>query len=100
MIRPTRTWRVAAVFAAATLVLTACGSDSDSDSKSKSDSGGSKAAAKGDGTLTTDDITGREKKVFAMLDRNNDGKIERNELPKNDRMGRHRQWDGSDDSME
>ena len=50
MIRPTRTMRVAAVFAAATLVLTACGSDSDSDSD-KSDSG-SKAAAKGDGTLT------------------------------------------------
>jgi ABC-type branched-subunit amino acid transport system substrate-binding protein len=49
MIRPTRTVRVAAVFAAATLVLTACGSDSDS--KAKSDSG-SKAAAKGDGTLT------------------------------------------------
>ena len=38
MIRPTRTWRVAAVFAAATLVLTACGSESDSDDK-KSDSG-------------------------------------------------------------
>ena len=55
---------------------------------------------KGDGTLTTEDITGREKKVFAMLDRNNDGKIERNELPKNDRMGRHRQWDGDDDSMQ
>ncbi|MGX5846616.1 hypothetical protein ACWGTO_06005 [Mesorhizobium sp. PL10] len=52
---------------------------------------------KGDGTLTTEDITGREKKVFAMLDRNNDGKIERNELPKNGRMGRHRQWDGGDD---
>ena len=51
MIRPTRTWRVAAVFAAATLVLTACGSDSDSGSDKKSDSG-SKAAAKGDGTLT------------------------------------------------
>ena len=50
MIRPTRTVRAAAVLAAATLVLTACGSDSDSDSKS--DSGGSKAAAKGDGTLT------------------------------------------------
>ena len=47
---------------------------------------------KGDGTLTTEDITGREKKVFAMLDRNNDGKIERNELPKSGRMGRHRQW--------
>ena len=56
---------------------------------------------KGDGTLTTEDITGREKKVFAMLDRNNDGKIERNELPKNGRMGRHRQWDGGgDDSMQ
>ena len=51
MIRPTRTLRVAAVFAAATLVLTACGSDSDSGSDKKSDSG-SKAAAKGDGTLT------------------------------------------------
>ncbi|ESW92333.1 hypothetical protein X770_08155 [Mesorhizobium sp. LSJC269B00] len=56
--------------------------------------------SKGDGTLTTDDITGRERKVFAMLDRNNDGKIERNELPKNGRMGRHHQWDGGDDSME
>ena len=55
---------------------------------------------KGDGTLTTEDITGREKKVFAMLDRNNDGKIERNELPKNGRMGRHHQWDGGDDSMQ
>jgi len=55
---------------------------------------------KGDGTLTTEDITGREKKVFAMLDRNNDGKIERNELPKNGRMGRHLQWDGGDDSMQ
>ena len=55
---------------------------------------------KGDGTLTTDDITGREKKVFAMLDRNNDGKIERNELPKDGRMGRHRQWNGGDDGME
>ncbi|UDL91543.1 hypothetical protein LGH82_10035 [Mesorhizobium sp. PAMC28654] len=52
---------------------------------------------KGDGTLTTDDITGREKKVFAMLDRNNDGKIEQTELL--GRSGHHRQWDGggSDD---
>jgi Ca2+-binding EF-hand superfamily protein len=47
---------------------------------------------KGDGTLTTDDITGREKKVFAMLDRNNDGKIEKSELP--GRVGHHRQGDG------
>jgi ABC-type branched-subunit amino acid transport system substrate-binding protein len=51
MIRPTRTVRVAAVFAAATLVLTACGSESDSSSDKKSDSS-SKSAAKGDGTLT------------------------------------------------
>ncbi|QKC84705.1 hypothetical protein [Mesorhizobium sp. NZP2077] len=36
--------------------------------------------SKGDGTLTSDDITGRENKVFAMLDRNNDGKIEKSEL--------------------
>ena len=51
---------------------------------------------KGDGTLTTEDITGREKKVFAMLDRNNDGKIEKSELPKGGRFGRHREWDGDD----
>jgi len=53
---------------------------------------------KGDGTLTADDITGREKKVFAMLDRDNDGKIEKSELP--GRVGRHRQGDGggNDDS--
>jgi ABC-type branched-subunit amino acid transport system substrate-binding protein len=50
MIRPTRPWRAAVVLAAATLVLTACGSDSDSDSGGKSDSGSK--AAKGDGTLT------------------------------------------------
>ncbi|MFD2058126.1 hypothetical protein ACFSQT_35110 [Mesorhizobium calcicola] len=49
---------------------------------------------KGDGTLTIDDITSRQKKVFAMLDRNNDGKIEKSELPKGGRFGRHRQWDG------
>ncbi|WP_292664569.1 hypothetical protein [Mesorhizobium sp.] len=47
---------------------------------------------KGDGTLTADDIASRQKKVFAMLDRDNDGKIEKNELPKG--PGRHRQWDG------
>ncbi|MET2827709.1 hypothetical protein [Mesorhizobium shangrilense] len=50
--------------------------------------------AKGDGTLTADDITAREKKVFAMLDRNNDGKIEKSELP--GRIGQHGQGGGSD----
>lgn len=58
--------------------------------------------SKGDGTLTTDDITSREKKVFAMLDKNNDGKIEKSELPKGGRMGHRRQWGGGggDDSMQ
>ncbi|BAV51890.1 Uncharacterized protein MLTONO_6988 [Mesorhizobium loti] len=51
---------------------------------------------KGDGTLTTDDITGREKKVFAMLDKNNDGKIEKSELPKGGRFGHHGQSDDDD----
>jgi Ca2+-binding EF-hand superfamily protein len=51
---------------------------------------------KGDGTLTTDDIASREKKVFAMLDRNNDGKIEKSELPKGGRFGRHRPSGGND----
>ncbi|MER9946809.1 hypothetical protein [Mesorhizobium sp. M0047] len=57
---------------------------------------------KGDGTLTSDDIAGREKKIFAMLDRNNDGKIEKGELPKGGRFGRHRQWsdDGDDSDMQ
>ncbi|CCV12604.1 hypothetical protein [Mesorhizobium sp. STM 4661] len=51
--------------------------------------------SKGDGTLTTDDITSRQKKVFAMLDKNNDGKIEKSELPKGGRVDRHRRWGGS-----
>ncbi|RUX91832.1 hypothetical protein, partial [Mesorhizobium sp. M7D.F.Ca.US.004.01.2.1] len=57
---------------------------------------------KGDGTLTTDDLTSREKKVFAMLDKNNDGKIEKSELPKGGRFGRHRQWsdDGDNSDMQ
>ena len=57
---------------------------------------------KGDGTLTTDDIAGREKKVFALLDKNNDGKIEKSELPKGRGFGRNHQWGGKggDDSMQ
>ena len=49
---------------------------------------------RGDGTLTAYDITSRQKKIFAMLDQNNDGKIEKSELPK--RAG-HRRWGGDDD---
>ena len=55
---------------------------------------------RGDGTLTSDDITSRQKKVFAMLDRNNDGKIEKSELPKGGRFGRHHQWGGDDNDGE
>jgi Ca2+-binding EF-hand superfamily protein len=49
---------------------------------------------KGDGTLTTDEITSRQKKVFALLDKNNDGKVEKAELPKGSGFGPHRQWGG------
>ncbi|WP_296745433.1 hypothetical protein [Mesorhizobium sp.] len=56
--------------------------------------------SRGDGTLTADDITSREKKLFALLDKNNDGKIEQNELPKTDRFGHDRQWGGNDDNMQ
>jgi Ca2+-binding EF-hand superfamily protein len=55
---------------------------------------------RGDGTLTTDDITSRQKKVFAMLDRNNDGKIEKSELPKGGRFGRHRPSGNDEDGMQ
>ena len=52
MIRPNRTWRAAAVLAAAALVLTACGSYDTIPSDKKSDGGSSSSAKKGDGTLT------------------------------------------------
>ncbi len=57
MIRPTRTWRAAAVLASATLVLTACGGNDNTETKSGNEPSTSKSpskapAAKGDGTLT------------------------------------------------
>ena len=53
MIRPTRAWRTAAVFAAATLVLTACGGETDTGNEPKTSESpeSGKPAAKGDGTL-------------------------------------------------
>ncbi|WP_244604434.1 MULTISPECIES: EF-hand domain-containing protein [Mesorhizobium] len=39
------------------------------------------------------------KKVFAMLDKNNDGKIEKSELPKGHRFGHHRQSDDDDSAQ-
>ena len=56
MIRPNRAWRAAAVLAAASLALTACGSNS-SDNATPSDKTARRRAApaapaKGDGTLT------------------------------------------------
>lgn len=48
--------------------------------------------SKGEGVLTQEDVTAHQKKVFALLDKNNDGKIEKNELPRRgDRH--HRQGD-------
>lgn len=35
----------------------------------------------GDGALTKDEVAGRQKKMFAFLDRNDDGKIEKSEMP-------------------
>lgn len=36
----------------------------------------------GDGALTSDEIQTRQKRMFARLDRNGDGKLELNEMPK------------------
>lgn len=41
----------------------------------------------GDGVLTAAEVEGRQKKIFALLDRNDDGKIEQSEMPR--RFGRH-----------
>jgi Ca2+-binding EF-hand superfamily protein len=40
----------------------------------------------GDGALTVAEIQGRQKKMFALLDRNDDGKIVKEEMPR--RLGR------------
>ena len=42
----------------------------------------------GDGVLTSDEVEGRQKKIFAYLDRNEDGKIDKGEMPR--RGGRDR----------
>lgn len=48
----------------------------------------------GDGALTTAEIESRQKKLFALLDRNDDGKIVRDEMPRRAEggMGRHKGW--------
>lgn len=45
--------------------------------------------ANGDGALTKAEIESRQKKQFALLDRNDDGKIAQDELP---RPGDRRNW--------
>ena len=42
----------------------------------------------GDGELTKDEIESRQKKMFALLDRNDDGKIEKSEMPRRPMQGR------------
>ena len=44
--------------------------------------------ADGDGMLTKAEIESRQKKMFALLDRNDDGKIVKEEMPRRG-MGRH-----------
>lgn len=42
----------------------------------------------GDGLLTQDEIESRQRKMFALMDRNDDGKVMREELPRHE-YGRH-----------
>jgi Ca2+-binding EF-hand superfamily protein len=44
----------------------------------------------GDGELTEDEVQGRQKKLFALLDKNDDGKIEKSEM--RGMAGRHGGW--------
>ncbi|CAG0993890.1 MAG: acid-shock protein [Rhizobiaceae bacterium] len=48
----------------------------------------------GDGALTKAEVDSRQKKMFALLDRNDDGKIVRDEMPRrgDGRKGRHHGW--------
>jgi len=50
--------------------------------------------ADGDGALTMAEVESRQKKMFALLDRNDDGKIVRDEMPRRGegRIGRHKDW--------
>lgn len=47
--------------------------------------------ADGDGKLTKAEVENHQKKMFAMLDRNDDGKIVRDELPQRG-FGKHHGW--------
>ena len=51
--------------------------------------------SKDQGVLTTEDVTARDKKVFALLDKNNDGKLEKRELRRGGKWHRHMK-DGGD----
>jgi Ca2+-binding EF-hand superfamily protein len=47
----------------------------------------------GDGMLTAAEVESRQKKMFALLDRNDDGKILKEEMPRRGwRHGRHDRW--------
>ena len=50
----------------------------------------------GDGVLTADEVDSRQKKMFALLDKNDDGKIEKDEMPqrKGHRWGHGGGWGG------
>lgn len=43
----------------------------------------------GDGTLTRAEIENRQKKIFALLDRNDDGKLVKDEMPQGKRNDNH-----------
>jgi hypothetical protein len=50
--------------------------------------------ADGDGMLTAAEIDSRQKKMFALMDKNDDGKVEKDEMPqrRNFRHWGHDRW--------
>lgn len=45
--------------------------------------------ANGDGALTQEEITTGQKKIFALMDKNNDGKVVKDEMPRHGKKGHH-----------
>ncbi len=58
----------------------------------------------GDGALTQEEITVGQKKIFALMDKNNDGKVIKDEMPRQGKKGHHGDkgggmGDGPDDTQ-
>ena len=57
--------------------------------------------ANADGALTQEEITTGQKKIFALMDKNNDGKVVKDEMPRHGKKGHHGggMGDGPDDAQ-